>query len=485
MTDTPYSTSPRSPATRAVAAAAVFVASLLPWLISSDVPKLIARQREVLMGRYSVDWMTTLIILTLIMWGIAFGIARPSKPSGRQRVFRIATAVVATVITLAATDVLCRMIQSPRYIEHTVQQRTSWPGDRVKDVIRRRPADIHYEITYTDQPEHRRSYPGAPPGFGTVRIDLTTDHRGYRNQHRLDDYDVVVLGDSFAEGSRVDDKEPWPVLLAARTGRTVYNLGISGGSPRYYLAALRNHGLALQPETIICMIYEGNDFRTRRTKTSASDRSWWDRIWDSPIRGSLKGAMIRLLGGLNADRDVPHTEGLSWIPVEVPAESSVFYAFPPKRLTRLDYDPQRFPSSRRWRDTARELEQIIDLCREKGIDLHFAYAPSKPHVIMPLVRDRVAAAALHAFVAFKKDDLPPPPEYKERFYARIDTLEHTLSAFCREKDVGFINPTSALRGAMAEGRQVYYSYDQHWTSIGHEVVVDVMLEHLDRHASGH
>lgn len=476
----------KNPLTRRLVAMAILGVSLLLWLIPSDVPQLIAKQRDVLLGRYSLDWMTALLILTPILWLIANGIARPSKRSGRQGVFRLATAVVASLVALTAADVICRHTISARYIEGKVQHRSSWPGDRVSDIVRHRPAQVNYKITYTDQPEQYRSYPDPPRGFGTMHFNLTTDKRGYRNQHALDKYDIVVLGDSFAEGSRVDDSEPWPVRLGEQTGWSVYNLGISGGKPSYYLSALRAYGLSLSPRMVICMIYEGNDFKVVRSGPSASDKGFWENAWDSPIRARLKRTLTNALGGINADAPVPYTEALSWIPAEVPTGSSIFYAIVPKRLTRLDQDPEKFAASRKWRDTSRVFGQLIDVCRKHGIQLVFAYAPTKPHVIMPLIRDSVSAGALHAFASYKQDNLPPPEKFKARLYERLNTQEHTVRSFCQNKGINFVSPTTALRQAMSKGEQVYYTYDQHWTTLGHAVVADVIHAHLAHpdHAAG-
>ena len=105
----------------------------------------------------------------------------------------------------------------------------------------------------------------------------------------LEKYDVVALGDSFAEGSRVSDNQVWSARLAKKTKSTVYNLGMSAGHPGTYLETLKKFGLALSPKTVICLLYEGNDFRDSnyRNKNGLGDRLE-DCLKESPIHRAVR-----------------------------------------------------------------------------------------------------------------------------------------------------------------------------------------------------
>ncbi len=458
---------------RHVVAAAIVIVSLLLWLIPSDVPRLIITERDVLLGRYSVAWLTALSILSGLSWITAAVLLSPSvaKLTPKRIGFAIVAIAVGVIPSIALADFVLRAMRTPRYIERSVRQTQSWPGVRVTGILRHRPRNQQYQVIYVDRPKKVRSYPDAPPGFGTVKVGLTTDDRGYRNQTLLEKYDMIALGDSFVEGSRVDDMEPWPVRLAERSGMTVYNLGISSGHPEYYLNAMQAYGLALSPRIVICMIYEGNDFKARRSGQRAARRSFVKRLKNSPIRTRLKDAMINALGPINADAPVRPNAVLSWMPAAVKAaDGTSYYAFTPKRLTRLYWPWDKFAESSGWRHVAAVLKQLKNDCSVKDIRLVIAYAPSKPHVIMPLLADVVDAEALHMFASYKKRNLPPPDAFKEEFFACLDAQEKQLAAFCRDEGIDFISPTAALRDAMAAGRQVYYTYDQHWTALGHAVV---------------
>lgn len=60
----------------------------------------------------------------------------------------------------------------------------------------------------------------------------------------------------------------------------------------------------------------------------------------------------------------------------------------------------------------------------------------------------------------------------------LDTKESVLRDFFREEAVEFVSATEVLRNAAAEGRQVYYTYDQHWTAAGHVVVAEELYRYL-------
>lgn len=85
------------------------------------------------------------------------------------------------------------------------------------------------------------------------------DARGFRNVQALDRANIVTIGDSHTYGFNVDDSDSWPSLLAASTGKSVYNMGVGGyGSVQY--KTLIERALAMKPERIILGFYPANDF---------------------------------------------------------------------------------------------------------------------------------------------------------------------------------------------------------------------------------
>jgi hypothetical protein len=60
------------------------------------------------------------------------------------------------------------------------------------------------------------------------------------------------------------------VLLEREAGCSVYNLGISGGTPRQYLGNFLSSGVQLEPRLAIVLVYEGNDFKRHRAEQPRS-----------------------------------------------------------------------------------------------------------------------------------------------------------------------------------------------------------------------
>jgi hypothetical protein len=154
------------------------------------------------------------------------------------------------------------------------------------------------------------------------------------------------------------------------------------------------------------------------------------------------------------------------------------YAFDPGELLALRFERERFERSRAWTTNADVFRQAAAWARATGVELLFLYVPSKPHVVMPLVRDRVPAEALRAFAAYKKRDLPPADRFADELYGSLDLLERVFFDFCAAEALRCASATEPLRRATAAGEQVYFTYDPHWTRVGHALVADLVEAEL-------
>ena len=68
--------------------------------------------------------------------------------------------------------------------------------------------------------------------------------------------------------------------------------------------------------------------------------------------------------------------------------------------------------------------------------------------------------------------------------ARADGRQVVVQDWCRREGIPFLALTEALREAVLEGTQVFYTYDQHWTPDGHRVVADAVHEFLGVNRAG-
>ena len=453
----------------------VLLANLILWVIPSKVVELIARDRHVILGRYSREHFTW-ILFALIASVIALYIGLGSAARKKKRAFQVLATLLIGLPLVFVLDLAL-----------TITDPDSRPAYVVEGLAYHRRPESQEVTIHLDRPTARRSYPRAPAeaGFGRTECTLTADQRGYRNQTDEDHYDVVVLGDSFAEGSQVSDQQTWPVLLARRSGLKVYNLGMSGYDPQHYLAALQKYAPALKPKLVICLLYEGNDFRSARWVENPEDyrlpagRIVQYYIRHSRVLGAVDGLMCGLLGAVNADGDVPGGEILSWLPLRIEGGGqATYYAFSPKRMVRHYVTEQEFRQDDDWKTTVRILGEMRKVCDSMGAALLMAYAPDKPHVTMPLAEATLPAEQVRAFAALKMKQLPEADAFLEALLARLGSKEAVTHEFCQTEGIPYVNTTTALRDLAARGRQAYYTYDQHWTPLGHQVVAKVVHDYL-------
>jgi len=439
------------------------------WLIPSDVVEEVARQRHVMLGRYSrthFAWIVGVGVFSLVSLYVDWS----TGATYRRRWFQVGATLLFLLPSLAVFDGLMRTPDD----QHYIRERIAYT----------RPIDAKFASEYEDRPEARRSYPNAPPGFGKIDRTLRTDSRGYRNAVTQTHADVVTLGDSFTEGSNVSDQDAWPARLGTLLGHPVCNLGMSGYDPLHYLESLKDHGLALKPRVVLCMLYEGNDFRStdsdaKRRNPGVSKR-FADYLDRSPIIRALDQRLIRTFGSIGADAPLTAAARIDWLPLAIPAGASErYYAFEPKQLRDLYVSADDFAVDRHWLNPRGQLAEMHARCREIGATFVVLFAPTKAHVTFPLVADRVDPVKIKAFTAISlKGELPEPREFAQELKRNVEAREQVVAKWSAQEGIPFLGLSSPLRKAATASTQVYYTYDQHWTPLGHEVVAHAVDEFL-------
>ncbi|MHC4742087.1 MAG: alginate O-acetyltransferase AlgX-related protein [Planctomycetota bacterium] len=445
----------------------------LVWIIPSNVTYLIAQNRNVLLHRYSLGHFTIALILIPIAAASLYLTWARNKEDEKQRQFKVLAITISILFSLILVDIAARiLIRHKRYVE----AKNYWY----------RPPNSVVEGSAEDIPEEAFLYPNTPPGYPDIEYTLTADKRGFRNTSDLQQYDIVTIGDSFTEGSRVTDEDAWPVLLQEETDLKTYNLGMSAGHPGTYFETLKKFQPELSPKTVVCLLYEGNDFReyNYRSKQTIPDIIE-DYFRTSPIRAALKKLLIRCFGSTvtvqaKADRPPPDPNGpLSWLPVAAPpGPDAKYYTFKIKRLLEHYVTREEFLQSPGLQAAFDALRQINSLCKEKNIRLIIAFAPDKPNILLPLITQIVRPQQLRAFMALKQKDLPPADKLVEDLLARHHIQESAVKEFCKTESIEFLSLTYPLRKATAEGIQTYFTYDQHWTPLGHKIAAKTIAKKL-------
>lgn len=462
---------------RWTATVVVIFINFLFWLIPSDLAYNVAQHRDILLGRYTVDKFTTLLIFVLISVFIIKGIWSKKKAHSKEDTFKFIAVTLSIILGIVIVDIALRFSHGQFYVsKETYYNRI--PNRVIKGVFR-------------DQPPTAFTYPFAPDGFKNNNYTMTIDRRGFRNKTDLAEYDIVAIGDSFVEGSRISDEQCWPVLIGKKTGKNVYNLGISGGSPVTMLETLKKFAIDLSPEIIVCMLYEGNDFRASNFEPNKKRRLTLEYFYDSsPLRLSIKKLLIDVFGQINCNRrkDPAVQKSLtpshslypvSLMPLSLPQDNSKYYTFKIKALTAHYIQKKDFLDSAGCKQTFDVLQQMKKLCDEHNIQLIVVYAPDKPNVLLPIAAESLSPQLLHAFMSLRVKNLPQPDELKKLILERLPVIESATRQFCQSKSIEFISLTQPLREQILKSRQCYFTYDQHWTPIGYEVAASVIAAYLE------
>ncbi|MCH8966071.1 MAG: hypothetical protein IID43_00185 [Planctomycetes bacterium] len=449
--------------------ALIITANLLLWIIPSDVVELIARDRHTLLGRYSKEHFYANVGLGIFSL-VSFYVDWSTGQKYKRRWFQVLATLLFLTPTLLLLDFVVRSPEAVHYVRDGLAYH--------------RPANFKTTVRFVDRPEAARTYPNAPDGYPPLDCTLQTDTRGYRNQTALESYDVVVLGDSFAEGSKVSNGQTWPERLAALGGLTVYNLGMSGYAPINYLASLKRHGPSLNPRVVICCLYEGNDFRSAKTDRKGSRPSLSKRMKayfkQSRLLGGLDEWAVATFGPINRNGHVPNVEMLDWLPLAIPdGPGAKHYAFAPKQLRDMFESREAFALDKHWLNPRQQLEEMHRWCNEAGSQFIVLYAPTKAHVTLPMVAQRLPAEDVRSFLALRfKKTLPSPSELLVTLVERAGARESVVAEWCAREEIPLISTTEPLRQAAADGTQVYFTYDQHWTPPGHKVVAQTVHAYL-------
>jgi hypothetical protein len=479
------------------------VLAFASWIPVDDVIDLIVRSHPIVLGRYSLGHFGVLFFLTLILLGLS-ALCFSRIPTVREMV---QVALLVLVSTLASGFLLVvgsGVAVHPRYVEKVVS--TKEEGQTLSGLVRQRPPHESYHLTQTDVPEQKRAYPAAPPGYPAYELTLTTDAYGFRNLDVHEQYPMLAVGDSFVAGSNVSDEQAWTALLSKKLDTDIYNLGVPGTDPGIYLNNFVVSGRKFKPKQVLFMIYEGNDFRditapvldltqppatasqhqaqgSQSAAQAVQDDSWSRRItlWTkaSPVTRGLQRLSTEMLEKIGRDNPVPgYAENVGFMPLKLtsPDGRNQYYAFEPKRMLSLVEDKETFRTSVAWQQIRRIMQTMAALGEKEGFHVLFLYAPSAPHVVMPLAREAIPDEQLWRFAHYQEKHLPPPREFKQRVFDSLDNEQQVFLDECAASHMQCLGMTQALRDAAAEGKQVYFTYDQHWTPDGNRVVADALYQ---------
>lgn len=432
--------------------------------------------------------MAWLALTGLILFALAFSGQPRARLLGRagRTVFVLACAA----LTYLALDLSLRAM--PALVPQSAWGHLRDPGLRLGayyDFF-----DQPLRLGYRYRPNRAEWLPARDTGLPTFRVRFVTDENGFRNTPPLAElYDVVATGDSFTAGDFVDDA--WPVLLEQVSGLSTLNLGIRGWGPQAEAEAAKAFGLPVDPDWVIVGYYEGNDLRDaaiyEQARASGLDWVEWSRsvvgrqpldswlAWQS-LRYGLHDFGTRLLG--SGEESATSTRRF---PLDLPlGDRTVSLGFYDDQTSYLSASRADIEASTNYALTEAALRGLKAACDAQGARLLLAYLPSKERVYLPLVED---GAALDVILSGARpvtlgDDgylaMGQPPLAPETLWSHLDDQRAAMEALAEHLDADFLDLTPAFQTATAEGRDLYFPVNAHWTQEGQRLAAEIVAAYL-------
>lgn len=287
-------------------------------------------------------------------------------------------------------------------------------------------------------------------------VEIYYDRTGFRNPPELNDWDVVIVGDSFVESGYLPYEQIFTSVAATRLGVRVKNLGASGTGLVWHTAYLRKYGKAASTRHAVLSFYDGNDVADLSREIQMTN---FFHQTGQPFGGNAQVSLIvalkeRLLRakpsmhppvlrdlGTNAvlvvgDRDYPVTISRTLVPAS---------------WERLPNEQQEMvvAALTEWARTA----------RAHGMQPWVMCIPDRIRVFHGYLR---CADTNHPLTRWQPEFFGPP-----------------LARICTNLNIGFIDPYPALRREMEAGMLTYNLIaDGHLTVHGSRIVGEVLAANL-------
>ena len=303
----------------------------------------------------------------------------------------------------------------------------------------------------------------------------TIDANGFRNRLPIHQSKLWALGDSYAMGYSTTEGLTWTDRFGELTGRSIYNVGVSGTGPGLQAQVLehllRKGKDGARPERLLWMVFEGNDlensyaerrslppartgFRALLGDTFIGDLlSLPSTIRRRSVIGRLLEGELRLKPPRAASREDPNQ--IDGVPLATPvyhSERRGYCMFNPVHIDAATKGEDYVLSHPNRPALDRAFERMRSLGEEFGFRVTVMVAPSAPRV--------------------QARDFPqmPQPTSVPHFIRYVEGLA---------KRTGFewIDLLGALN-ADESGEMLYYCDDHHWNERGNDVVARILADRL-------
>jgi lysophospholipase L1-like esterase len=338
------------------------------------------------------------------------------------------------------------------------------------------------------------------------------DANGFRNPTALTKAEYVTIGDSFTYGCSVQPYQSWPAQLQRITGHSIYNMSFNGYGP-IEERMLMNRAVELQPSLVIYAMFIGNDlcdayrsvyYRNQfpelknpiaevqkaildRERRAPFEEAAGPQEFVSPLSRNTTWTAVKRLklcrlffaaevaiqsktDGIVSNfrylhfRDqrrvaMAHSDRFELF--ETPDFATILVPAPRQRVIDLD-DPRIEEGLRISHQVLRDMKHAA---QSRAIDFLVLLIPTKERVFFEFypAYNRVASESMSRLV---KDE---------------DEIRHRTLDFLGEQKIAYIDLLPELKNSLVKKEQPYFQdNDNHFTSIGNEVVAKAVEEYLKR-----
>lgn len=337
---------------------------------------------------------------------------------------------------------------------------------------------------------NKKAHPKLGYVFDPAMKDV--DENGFRNPPgALERRDIAVIGDSHAYGYNVSREENFPSVMAAKTGRAVYNFAI-GSYGIYQYKVLLDSALEDGFKSVVVAFYLGNDLN--RYCSALTTEYWKDYVRENGLsvpscqkfeknkRSALHNFASSIARKVRRSAIADAVRELVWYKVrdslfgtgEISEEE--YFMFP-RHQTVKKSTLRKFAIS-----ASLDLEKTARNFYNSQIffaDAATAYRRAGVGLVIMLVHRR--STVVHDWA--KEEGFEMDPEFVELTGYQL-TLADRYKSFFDEQGIAYVDSlppmVASFRAELQAGRNLYPSYDGHPLARGYEVMADTAISGLEK-----
>jgi len=370
-------------------------------------------------------------------------------------------AVVCSLLAIASAELIFRALGYD--FEQQEEARDAWPIfyrqpiEPVGDIFFRRSGPVIWQGRVIST-ALRLNGASNSSYADEQEVTIKYDKLGFRNPEGLDDWDVVVVGDSFTELGHLPYEELFTTQLGKLQDLRVKNLGVSHTGPLSYVFYLKEYGKSASTKEALVVFFEGNDIpdlqdeEERLARFRANGRREYRTIRKQT---SLVRALARGIhrASRTITRDSTDQERFEADAYFMTAAGSIPITIGCRPIGQNDVTAAQAAS------LESAFSQWAEASRAVGMRPWLVYMPCKIRALYPRLVRRAAGQ-----IDWSPTDLP---ELVERLAKR--------------HGIYFIDVTLPLRKAAEEGELSYNPiWDTHLNKSGSRIVAKAIADELSR-----